>query len=469
MGNGMVFNGVDGRTGLHLPAPATEEEFARCIRDEPLGTAELRPYRRWIARFKNDPNRAPAQDVDPRSLASAGWGVIFAPGITPEIEAALQPLLKRRRNQAGPSFKTYRLGAGPTKERFLADHHAGPGPADPKKVPYYLLIVGSPEEIPFRFQYELDVQYAVGRIHFDDLASYAAYARNVATTEVAVERGDDALPPKRLALFGVCRPGDKATERSAEELIEPLANQLTKDRPGWPLQLVVGPQATREQLSRLLGGGETPSLLLTASHGMSFPCGDGLQRQCQGALLCQDWPGEGHEVLPRHYFSGADLTADADLRGLIAFHFACYSGGTPDVGSFATSPLGRPQRIAPAPFISHLAQRLLGHPRGALAVVGHVDRAWSTTFSWSEPGQVDLFENTFKRLLDGHPIGSAMEFFNQRHAELSVTYTELSQDREGLVPLDSTLFSRVYRANNDARSFVVLGDPAVRPVFRAGA
>jgi hypothetical protein len=309
----------------------------------------------------------------------------------------------------------------------------------------------------------------VGRIHFDDVAGYAAYAANVTKAEDLAERGGDALPPKRVALFGVCQQGDRATERSAAELIAPLEEKLTEDRPGWPVQLFVGPRATKEQLARLLGGGETPSLLLTASHGMSFPCGDELQRRCQGALLCQDWPGEGHEVLPEHYFSGADLSADANLRGLIAFHFACYSGGTPDVSSFAASPLGRPQPVAPAPFISHLAQRLLGHPRGALAVVGHVDRAWSTTFSWSEAGQVELFENTLKRLLKGHPIGSAMEFFNLRHAELSVAYTELSQDREGLIPLDPALFARVYRANNDARNFIVLGDPAVRPVFRASA
>src|SRR5215216_2210575 len=36
MSGARVFNGVDGRTGRYLPAPETEEEFARRIRDEPL-------------------------------------------------------------------------------------------------------------------------------------------------------------------------------------------------------------------------------------------------------------------------------------------------------------------------------------------------------------------------------------------------------------------------------------------------
>jgi hypothetical protein len=191
-----------------------------------------------------------------------------------------------------------------------------------------------------------------------------------------------------------------------------------------------------------------------------------MQRQCQGALLCRDWQGEGHDVLPQHYFSGEDLVAEANLRGLIAFHFACYSGGTPDVSNFADSSLSKPRPIASAPFVSNLAQSLLGHPQGALAVIGHVDRAWTSSFSWSRRSQVQVFENTFKRLLDGHPIGSAMEYFNQRHAELAVDYADLYEAREHLLPVDGARFAHVYRGNNDMRNFVVLGDPAVRAVFR---
>ncbi|HSK76939.1 MAG TPA: C25 family cysteine peptidase [Thermoanaerobaculia bacterium] len=472
MSDERIFNGVDARTGRYLRAPATEEEFARQIRDEPLDLARQRQYEWIVERFGGDnPNRTHAHDVDPKNLASAGWGVIFAPGITSGIETALDPLLKRRAHQTGSYFKTYLYGATSTaptqKETFFTADLTEPDPADPKQVPYYLLIVGSPEEIPFRFQYELAVKHAVGRIHFDNEEDYRAYAQNVVEAEKAAEAGSDALPEKKVALFGVSHQGDAATERAAAELIQPLEEKLASDRPGWPREIFLGSQATKAQLSRLLGGGGTPSLLLSASHGMAFPFKDSLQRSCQGALLCSDWPGEGHEPLPEHYLSGNDLAGEANLRGLIAFHFACYSGGTPHVTSFNDLTLGKPQPIAPSPFVSHLAQRLLSHPQGALAVVGHVDRAWSSSFSWSKRGQVGIFENTFKRLLDGYPIGHAMEYFSLRHAQMAVIYSDLCQDRDALDPVNEAQFSRAYRANNDARNFVVLGDPAVRAMFRA--
>ncbi|MCP4663846.1 MAG: hypothetical protein GY856_51335, partial [bacterium] len=205
-----------------------------------------------------------------------------------------------------------------------------------------------------------------------------------------------------------------------------------------------------------------------------FPYPHERLRSDQGALLCQDWPGPqawSGPIAREHYFAARDLPEEADLNGLLVFHFACYSAGTPEHDSYYRAKLGRPEQIAGSAFVSRLGQRLLGHPRGgALAVLGHVDRAWTTSFSWTgeETGEIQVFESTLKPLLDGHRVGFATEYLNQRYAEVSVHLSNLLEDRERRLSPDKSRLDRIYRANNDARNFVLLGDPAVRvPGVRA--
>ena len=482
-----VFNGIDGATGDYLTPPLSDRDVARLALGKPLAESDAptaEPASNTGSRHLDDlawlHHRATAatfaleEGADPKSLAESGWGIVFAHDADPAVRDALAPLISHRRAQAAALCEQrYReltgadgVQANESKDAFLARHGAGPGPVDPDTLPYYLLLVGSPAAISYRLQYHLDVQHAVGRIHFvdrdgqDDLEAYDRYARSVAAAETRPAR------PRRATFVGVTNPDDPATHLSATELVQPLATAVAADKPDWEVQALIG-EGTRKDDLRCVLGEDAPGLVFTASHGMGFPAGDPRQLPHQGALLCRDWPGpkEHRGRIPEEfYFAGDDIAERADLLGAIAFHFACFGAGTPQWDDYAHRASDRPQPIAPHPFVAALPQRLLGHPNGgALAVVGHVERAWAYSFLWRETGrQLGVFANALKRLMEGHPIGSALEFFNQRYAELATTLSsELEEIKFGKIVDDRDL-AAMWTAHNDARSYAIVGDPAVR-------
>ncbi|MEM9455025.1 MAG: hypothetical protein AAGF11_12665 [Myxococcota bacterium] len=471
-----VFNGVDGATGEYLWPQMTPAQVVELVRgkgpDEAQKDAATRFEASGLEQF------ALREGVDPKSIAQSGWGVIFTPDEDPAVREALQPLLALRKSQAGDRYREFwgpdGYRPGERKSKFLRRHEAPTsGPVDPDRMPYYLLLVGSPDAIPIEFQAQLDLQYGVGRLHFDTVEQYDHYARSV----VAAERGEVRVD-RRLGLFGVRNPDDRATQLSADHLIAGLGEyvraQCASQRlPPWSVESRVAEQATKAALAEVLGGAQTPAVLFTASHGVGFPLGNPHQVAHQGALLCQDWAGpRSGELTPQMYFAGEDLGRSARLGGLIAFLFACYGGGTPRYDAFGHRSGAPPRQIAPHSFIARLPQRMLGHPGGgALAVIAHIERAWGCSFFESRGGrQIALFESTLHRLLDGHPIGSALEYFGSRYGEVS---SELLQKLEDLQYGDASI-SEIEIANdwtiaNDARNYVVLGDPAVRvPAHHAG-
>ena len=469
-----IFNGINGATGDYDLPPQSPEVMAKIARGIPLDKDD----RRDIAiRRALDQQQVEyfgiKEGADPKDLSQSGWGVIFPRNLDAmqlaALKEALKPLLDHRQEQAAQGDERYfkecsgELGyqSGTSKNDFLKMFGRGPGPADPDKLPYYLLIVGAPHEIPYSFQYQLDVQYAMGRIHFDHLEDYYRYAVSVVEAE---KRGFKL--ERRAAFFGPANQDDPATQLSAEHLLSPLSNYLNEDQPDLQVQTYLEEHAHRADLDQLLHASQAPALLFTASHGMAFPNGDDRQYPHQGALLCQDWPGpKTHRgSIPEEFYYSADkLGGDANLLGMLAFFFACYGAGTPHIDDFYRRAFVDRKEIAPRAFLSRLPQSMLSHPKGgALAVVGHVERAWGYSFMWDGVGQ-DLvtFQSTLKRLAEGHPIGSALEFFNSRYAELSTDLTteidETDEDTQNDVKI-----AGLWTANKDARNYMIIGDPAVR-------
>jgi hypothetical protein len=478
--NDNVFvNGLDAETGTYL-MQADVAALARVIRGEATD-AELQAMLRSRKRHDQFAQAVKEGDaskghlgtvagVDSRSLAEAGWGVIFAHDADPEVRDALHVLLELRREQCGGSYeqggryreftglRAYRPGE--SAKRFVERHGASvENPVDPRKIPYYLLIVGSPEQIPFRFQYQLDVQFAVGRIYFENRAEYTQYALAVAAAETGSNRRN-----RRATFFGVRNQNDPATEASSQYLVQPLFEKIRADKPDWQPQLVPPEAATQAELLNLLGkqSQTAPALLFAAGHGLKSAGPEQLARQ--GALVCGDWPGPllHHGPIPPEFYVAAEHIADdADLAGMVGFFFACYGAGTPMLDDFDYLQRSERRPIAEQSFLARLPQRMLSHPNGgALAVVGHVERAWGVSFQRKEQAQIEAFQSTLDQLLDGYPVGAALEFFNQRYAALSSELTSvLSQP--GRRVADHELVA-LWTANNDARGYIVIGDPAVR-------
>ena len=291
--------------------------------------------------------------------------------------------------------------------------------------------------------------------------------------------------------FGVRNDGlREATQLSADYLIDPLFGQTKADHPNWAIESVPHPDTVKDRLRTYVGGLDTPALLFTASHGIAFNRGDPRQAEDQGALLCQDWPGADawgrKPIPPEFYFAARDVPDAADLRGLVAVHFACYSAGTPllddypyaraleERGGRAAQAVTTRSAIADAPFVARLPQRLLAHPRGALAVIGHVERAWGCSFFlWQVArAQTQALRSVVGQLLGGGTVGQATEFLNQRFAAVSVPLNKDLEDlRYGRV-IDEPFARKLaneWTSFNDAGSYVILGDPAVRLVAASAA
>lgn len=418
-------------------------------------------------------------NVNEQDLSQTGWGLVF-PAAMPQnrvkdILEALDPLIQQRKKLTGENL--FRVLSGPdegvrpddTAEAYLRRFKLSPGAKILTKVPGYLVLVGDPDEIPFRVQYQLDVDYYVGRLYFNpdkkdpslDLQQYWQYANNV----VQVEDGKVKLA-RTLRFFRPDNNGDPATSQSATDLVGTLVETLPQANKDWDITALDPKDSTRDRLQQLMGGAGSPTILFTASHGMVLHSGNKYQHDLQGALLCQDWQGVGDDLTLNKLMAADNLLPNANMLGSMAFLFACYGAGTPRYDNFIDPEFGEPTEIAPKPFLAALPQKLLS--RGALAVMGHVDRAWTYSFQWEEAGpQIQHFEWTLTRLMNQNRVGYSLDYFNDRYSVIATDLVEILDKSEYKKPNAYDLV-RLWTANNDARDYILVGDPACQLSLAAG-
>lgn len=395
---------------------------------------------------------------NPEDLGETGWSIILPSD--PRIKEALLPLLKLREEEACAKheglYREYSVKRdylyGDSKSSFLARQGRGPGPADPTRAPLYLLIVGSPREIPFSFQYQMGARYRVGRVHFEEVEAYYHYARSVA-------EADTVSLDRKIAFFGVENLHDRPTEILAPRLIRPLAEALAADNPGWLIDAVLAEHATKAKLRSILSARPPAAITFIAAHGIRFSPGDHRYNSLQGAIVCSDWECGGGLPLRKHLFTATDLPNSADLRGTVIVFFGSHGAGSTRYRKSEFSD-GRPG-IPVRPSVAPLPKRLLGNVAGgALAFIGHVNTVYKTSFDWDlEFPQVQSFEAALHAILSGQRVGAAMEQLCQRHAEIA-SELQLTRGTKGRLGSERKAFLR--HAGLDAAEYVLIGDPAVR-------
>jgi hypothetical protein len=444
-----VANGVSGVSGRYAFPSLNEHELAQYAIDNRLPPAAAE-YLATVHGARINRTRGLHALDRPENLTEAGWGVVCHENEDPAVLNNLQPLLKHRK--VGRD-RIFRYKDGETVFDWLTRYRTDAGVVNPERVPYYLLLAGSPARIPFEFAQDLDAVYCVGRLCFADPANYGRYAEAVISDETAT-----TPPAPREAVFlGTQHPGDANTEASAQRLIRPLYENSF--RAGRRASCSLGDEVNWNRFRQALGGGPVaPAFVLAAAHGVEFPCGDPHQRTEQGALVCNDWRPGG--IAPTQFFSAADVDASANLSGAIACAFACYGGGTPAMDPLVQNPVA----LAPEPFVSALAESLLSLKGGpALAFIGHVGRALGFSFLTPNSDSVlDCFNVLVDRICSSQPAGLALDGFNAKYAALSVQLERLRRNRQLGANVPDEKFATTWLACNDAGGCMLFGDPAVR-------
>lgn len=466
-------NGIDGVTGEYLVSPMSSAEAAGLAR----GVGDDTNQSSWLKRIwqaMQRPFMGLPLEVDPCDVQQAGWAIVFGPDTPAEVQDALQPLISHRQSRIPPDrCKILEYRRGDELKDWLKRQGVYPGTVSPSKLPYYVLLVGSPEDIPFSFQYLLDIEYAVGRLSFDEPAQYRQYAESV----VEYESAQSVASAREIVYWAARHAADRATQISADYLVKPLFEGVPESD-GRSLEAAIAQSmsfesrcffaqdATKSNLAELIhpaAGKPRPAMLFTASHGMGWPMEHEHHEPAQGALLCQDWSGFG-SVDNTQFLANADIDDDAQVHGLVAFLFACYGAGTPAFDHFLSNRSSGPVSIAEKSSVAGLPQRLLSHPQGsALAVLGHVDRAWG--YSIRPPGvgaQLQPYRNLIGRILTGQPVGHATKDFSDRYAVLSSELASKLDFSQTENPIPDNDLARNWIERNDAQNYIMLGDPAVR-------
>jgi len=422
---------------------------------------------------------------DASFLPTQRWGIIAPEGrVGDRMLEAIQPLQKLREAEQGAPATIFRVPSEMRAKDAKAWKDSFYVGMEEEEQPYYLMLLGDMHHTALELQHALSNDALVGRVHFADeggevdLARYAAYADKV----VRYARYATAEPAADL-LYYVAPDGSAATNLGRSKLIDPSFEKSTEALAGGKSKAASVRNLEADTVSELLEGtgGARPSVLLSVSHGLGAPRRGWKSEE-------EQWRRQGAMMIgPGEVLDAERLHDQSFLPGGMWFFTACFGMGTPRESAYHPwlSELRKADAFSgdvnavlanlPKPnergFLAALPQAALANPLGPLAVIGHIDLAWTYAFtgganrSESKEARIRILLNM---LLRGSRVGVAlnklMDDYREANQALTASYDTQERARiEGRPsPIAPAELAHQWMLRNDLRGYVVLGDPAAQ-------
>ncbi|HRI68294.1 MAG TPA: peptidoglycan-binding domain-containing protein [Polyangium sp.] len=423
---------------------------------------------------------------DPNSLPEQRWGIVAPEGATGDrLLELIAPLQKAREEQQGEPAIVFR--APPNLEdddvgAWWSKVYGNEGIEEADR-PRYLVMLGDADVLSWELQQRLASDTFIGRLCFPNEAGYESYVHKLLASENAKPHAGSR------ALYYTVRDGTAATNIGHAGLMRPTIEQSRSGQKKgvFPAREIIeigdGDNLSADDFLAAVDKDDA-SMLFTVSHGCGAPRGGWStaeeQRRLQGAMSF----GAGQKI------TAEDLANRTFLPNGLWFFFACFGAGTPhgsayhhwlaalrEVGLYGrnidgvlASLPGEKER----PFVAALPQAVLANPKGPLAVMGHVDLAW--TFSFHDVGTTNKyrpsrFQDIFRTLVDGKRVGAGyfelQRFFNQASVDLSTMYDKDARQKAKNAAVEDDKERKIRKATlwmlrQDLSAYVLLGDPAAR-------
>lgn len=413
------------------------------------------------------------------------WGLIVPVGpLGDAMRAAIQPLTDLREQQQNAPARVYHVTPDEDVRAFVDREFVANDPTQPP--PNYVLILGDLSHVSRALELRLTNRVYVGRLYFadtagaPDVASFRAYANKVADWAKR-EATDATLSTRAKALFFTAKDGTGATDDGKVGIIDPAmdfaAKQLRRPAPEDIIEIPY--DGTPDPFLEGAGRAES-SVLLSLSHGAQRRSARE-RRRFQGAMSFK-----GCEI-------AAEMVADrVFLPGGAWVFVACFSAGTPHETPFlpivraigddmlertvlSSLAIGKAES-----FVAALPQAALRNPHGPLAVIGHVDLAWSSLYvdrTYDPPlvragALYQVMQRLVRNQSAGLALGAIFEAHGANECALLAEFERERQKRETdplWKPTAEDHARRCYLRMLDADlgSYMLLGDPAVRLPLRS--